>query len=138
MTLLANPFVQVKAAAQGNLEAMRQLADHAVALVRQGLADPSRTLIEGLVFARMAATIGDVGDKGRAMGMLALLGSISDSEDVQNDTLAESMAMAFVLADAGTEWAEIPADGVNLIAEHATPEDLERARIYVPALKEVY
>jgi len=135
MTALANPYQHVKAAAQGDVNAMRALADHSVAMLGQNVADPERTLLEGLIFARMAAVVGDNADKGRVLSMLALIGCFASSEASEADYFAEGIAMASILADRGEELA---ADGVNLLSEQASPEILAMAKAYELVLKDIY
>lgn len=136
MTLLANPLLQLKAAAYGDLDAMRAFADNAIELARLGVTQPERTLVEGLVIARMAASVGDIADKGRLIGMLGLLGIVAADERLRDDALAEALGVTVALADSGEDEAEIAATGVNAIVEIADAEALESARIYVDAYKE--
>jgi len=135
MGLLTNPYAHLKAAASGDLEALRALADHSIELTRHACADPVRALQEGLIFARMAAAVGTICDKGRVLGMLALCGECANDYATQMDCLAEGIAMASIMADHGEELA---ADGVNLLSEGSSPEVLELAKVYELILKDVY
>jgi hypothetical protein len=97
-----NPFALVAAAAKGDLEAQRALA-HAALLQfydDQGVPLPGEsltishgtTLIEGLAFARMAASHGDDNDRNRLVAMLSL-GSFLPAECAV-PMLAEMIARA--------------------------------------------
>ena len=138
---LSNPFAQIKAAASGDLNALRALADHSVAMVMYSDVDPVRTLQEGLIFARLAAAAGDSGDLGRVLSMLARAASVCESRNpaAADDHYAEGIGLASLVADGEhDESAEIAASGLNDLADRATPEILESAKQYALRMTEAY
>jgi len=80
---LETSFGLLKGAARGDIAAQRALAMQAVGLVQMRPdIDPVTLLMDGLIFARMAACQGDTGDQGRVISMLALLGQyLSEAGD---------------------------------------------------------
>lgn len=135
MSLLSNPFDLMKAAAKGDIDAQRALADHATASVREGDPDPIGTLREGLVFARLAAAQGDRCDRGRVLSMLGILGAFVSGTPEELGVEAESLALASLFADDGDE---IAADGVNHAAAAVSPEVIEMAKLYQTCMKGAY
>ena len=141
MQALENPFAYMKAAALGDLSALRALAEHSLAMLAIPTIDPVRTLHEGLIFARLAAAAGDIGDRSRVFGMLALAGELSEptNPNAASDHAAEAIGLASLIAEDDPErGGEIAANGLNLLAELVTPEILERAKEYAAAMKEAY
>lgn len=107
-----DPFGKLAAAARGEIEAQRALANEAVRrlLVEGSDVDPIVVLSEGLVFARMAAAQGDIADQGLCISMLALMVQHGD-EDSCRDQIAEAAARIALVADTGDEYAasQLPA-----------------------------
>ncbi|MEZ5688778.1 MAG: ribbon-helix-helix protein, CopG family [Caenibius sp.] len=101
-----DPFAALHAAATGSLEAQRAIADRAVALVNEDNdRDSTTTLIEGLVFARLAAAHGDVSDQRRVIAMLAALAEHAD-EDSTAELVGEAVARIELAASAGADDAD--------------------------------
>lgn len=69
---------------------MREVA---VARAVGGAADPFVTIMEGLVFARLAACVGNVGDRGAVIAMLALAAEIG-GEGSSDELMGEAFARA--------------------------------------------
>jgi len=107
-----DPFGKIAAAARGDIAAQRALANEAVRRVmfESDDVDPIIALSEGLVFARMAASQGDIADQGLCISMLALMVQHGD-EDSCRDQIAEAAARVALVADAGDEYAaaQLPA-----------------------------
>lgn len=138
---LENPFAQIKAAASGDLAALRALAEHSLAMLASPGNHPVRTVQEGLIFARLAAAAGDLGDRARVLAMLGLAGEICEAFDpaMAGDLMAEGIGLASLLADCDPHrGAEIAAEGLNHLVEGASPEILARAKIYAEAMKDAY
>lgn len=133
-----SPFALLKSAASGDLDALRAQVDHSLAdLARQP--DPTIALIEGLIFARLAASIGTIRDKGRVLSMLALLGSVADDENIRSAASAEAIATASILADQGGDSGERVAQGVNeVVAFLDDPALLEAAKAIEAELRSAY
>jgi hypothetical protein len=128
---LDNPFVQLKAAAAGDLEAQRLLAMEAVRLVgeRNDL-DPVSVLLEGLPFARLASCHGDDGDKGLVLSMLSLAREFSieaGDSGTADEFTAEAIARVSLLAEAGVQIADA---NLDLLIENASPDVLVMAKDY--------
>lgn len=121
-----DPYERIYAAGRGDLQAMRDLAQLSVRWVFDPAreCDPSVTLREGLVFARLAATHGDPADQGAFASMVALLARVEGDEAVA-DEYAEVVARFALIADAGNEMA---AEGLTWLAEDATPEIMTLAK----------
>lgn len=133
-----SPFALLKPAASGDLEALRAQIDHSLTDLAQQ-PSPTIALIEGLIFARLAASIGTIRDKGRVLSMLALLGSIADDEDIRASASAEAIATASILADQGGEVGELAAHGVNeVVALSDDPDLLEAAKAIEAELRSAY
>lgn len=129
-------FGLLKGAARGDIAAQRALADQSVSLIdnRPDL-DPVSLLHDGLIFARMAATQGDVHDEGRVISMLALVGDLCD-ELGDHDTgavfAAEYIARIALLADQGVELADVT---LGKAADNASPAIMAMAKEYERALR---
>lgn len=71
-----DPFRRLSSAASGSLKAQREIAAGVMQLSRRGHEDGSeveKTLIEGVVFARLAAAQGSCADQVMVISMLLLL-----------------------------------------------------------------
>lgn len=137
-----NPFVTLAAAARGDLEAQRALAhsafvrfyDEAGAPLHPdliGLLDIA-ALVEGLVFARMAASHGDENDRNRLIAMLSLARLMLPSECAV-PVQAELIARASMWTEPGRltgDEAESADLLVGLFAEEAPAEAVRCSRIY--------
>ncbi len=122
-----NPFAHLKAAATGDIAAQRALADETVRLIAAGAdVDPIVVLSEGLVFARLAAEHGDIGDHSRVIGMLALAADLSGGTDALLFR-GEATARMAMLADQGVEEAELFL--INS-ADNSSPEIMAAAQAY--------
>ena len=126
-----DPMDAIEAAARGELGAMRKLADAAAYFACSGSedADPHITLAEGLVLARMAASIGNSDDALRVVNMLALYASLSSGE-VAHDLAGEAIARLELLADTDGPVGEEAAQVLAAAADHEHPETLKRAQEY--------
>lgn len=99
---LEDPFVLLAKSARGEIAAQRTLADIAIMAVMEGRApDPLSMLLEGLVFARMAASRGEDVDLIRLAHMLGLAGYIAPDPDTTSDLAGEMLALVEILADRG-------------------------------------
>lgn len=118
-----DPFGKLGAAARGDIEAQRSLANLALrAVIANNQAiDPLTVLTEGLVFARLAAAQGTIADEGLCISMLALMVQIG-GEDVCADQLAEAAARVSVVANGGDENAASMLPGlIDMIPAAAIP-----------------
>lgn len=108
-----DPFGKIGAAARGDIDAQRALANQSVQLVMLGgdVVDPMIALSEGLVFARMAAAQGGIADQGLCISMLALMAEIG-GDDACQDQLAEATARVALVADQGVEEAAAALPGL--------------------------
>jgi hypothetical protein len=86
-----DPFSKLAAAARGSLEAQRAVANQAIKLAFQEGRDAEKTLLEGLVFARLAASHGHIEDQGLVISMIALLSEVV-GEDAVPSEVAEALA----------------------------------------------
>lgn len=143
----ANPFALVAAAARGDVEAQRALA-HA-ALLRFYRADGTpmaaehisladwAALIEGLAFARMAASHGDPSDNNRLIAMLSL--GCHLPPECAGPIEAEVIARASMWNERGALTGE-DAEGadllVNQFTEQASPEAVALAPAYRTLIQE--
>lgn len=103
---MADAYALLSCAAKGDLDAQRALARVALDTVSNGsdVCDPVTTLIEGMVFARMAASHGTVEDQGTFIQLAALLADL-DPDEGCFDPVAEAIARVSIAADAGSEEA---------------------------------
>ena len=128
-----NPFEQLRLAADGDLSAIRALADRGVDAVNEG--DPV-ALAECLTFARMAAARGGVEDYGRLLALLQLGQDIlADSPDwvEYHDMLAgEALATVSLLADAGVE---IASDFLPAMADDTSAAGVANAQWMRPLME---
>lgn len=123
-----NPFKRIMPAAQGDLEAQRSFVADAL---RLGVGDGDfSSVMEGLVFARLAAAQGGEDDvvsllilMGTACEMLEGEDNWSDFTDALN---GEALAIVSLLAERGVDWADrvLPA-----MAEYSTSRAAELAKI---------
>jgi hypothetical protein len=122
-----NPYAHLRAAAHGDLDAFRALAKLGERMLVEQLDITAG--FEGLVFARLAAVRGDIGDTGRLLAMLALAeGMIADCPewDEQSDQIrGECIAIVSRLADAGIDMADA---GLPGIVANAGPQAVEIAK----------
>lgn len=128
------PYERIYAAARGDLQAMRDLANLSVRWAfdpAQGC-DPSLCLRDGLVFARMAATFGHAADQGLFVSMVGLLAKVEGDEGVFHE-FAEAIARLSLVADGGNEDAT---NGLLALVEDATPEIMEAAKEIRAALRD--
>ncbi|MGV2495049.1 hypothetical protein [Pelagerythrobacter aerophilus] len=125
MSAAFNPFRHLGAAASGDIEAQRILAERGIELaIAQG---DLLTALDSAVFARLAAAQGSRGDKGRLLSILALASSLTseDEGDLRESLAAESLALVSLLADEGEECAD---QFLLSIAEHSTPTAVELSK----------
>lgn len=114
----------MRAAAAGALQAQRVLADRALTSLADGETSPFVAISEGLVFARLAATHGDLTDHGRLLLMLSLAADVSPNEADRDELDAEALARLAVLADEGIDAA---ADQLPILGEIASSGAAARA-----------
>lgn len=130
-----DPFGKLAAAARGDVEAQRALANAAVDAVMNGSdRDPIVTLSEGLVFARMAATHGHVADEGLCISMLALLVRIA-GDDSCPDQIAEATARIARVADGEGHFAEFAAAELPGLMAMLSPETVPFVKQYEARLQ---
>lgn len=120
-----DPFVLLRPAATGDIEAQRALAEEALRQVAcEEAASPFVTMAEGILFARLAASHGDTADIGRLISMLALAQALTDDEGTRNELAGEAIALVAIAAESGAEMAERTLE--ECVAS-ATPEAAELA-----------
>jgi len=126
-----NPYHHLRAAASGDLEALRALVEMAGQIVVE-----TRDLVaavEGLTFARMAAARGDIGDEGQLLGLLALAEAlVADApewSEYRDQLCGEALAVVSRLADAG--W-----DDADLALPSLTKESSARAVEFAREIRE--
>jgi hypothetical protein len=127
-----DPMALLPAAAEGDRQAQRDLADVAIlrALSSQPEVDPFTTLSEGLVFARLADRgDGNPDDAMRVVTMLAL-GSTLTSGSAARDMAGEAIARLELHADSGSILADQSADLLASCAQHESPETMRIAKDY--------
>tara|TARA_B100001146_G_scaffold215511_1_gene217895 strand:- start:1420 stop:1851 length:432 start_codon:yes stop_codon:yes gene_type:complete len=91
----ANPFIMVKRAASGDLEAQRELASGAAAC----LADHDIIgFWEGLTYARMAAAQGSAADKALVITLLDLGAYLLDPKDAAGQAGYAGQMMAYAMS----------------------------------------
>ncbi len=115
-----NPYAALKRAAQGNLEAQRELA----ALGLAGFVDGDlQSLLDGLCFARLAACHGGEEDRGLLLQMLALASdSIPREESEYRANLnGEAIALVSTMADEGNADAD---EWLARIVSNSAPENV--------------
>src|SRR5690606_1720961 len=133
-----DPFDKLSGAARGGLQAQRELARRAVSVAVERdeagelVNDPERCLIEGLVFARLAAAHGDLADQGLVISMLALLVELVGEENA-GEELAEATARAFLAADHGND--DI-ADALPWLSANLQPHVMRLAKEYAGRIKD--
>jgi len=135
--MIANPYAYLKAAARGDLTAQRALADMAIQLLADPEADPASTLLEGLVFARMAAAqSNDAGDAGRVISMLAVGAELAAGQGdmVAHDTfLAEGLARISRIGNLDNALLDVT---VHRLMEDTSPEGLALAKAFETSMNE--
>lgn len=104
-----DPFSKLAAAARGSLEAQRAIANEAVRMAFSGEHDAEKALLEGLIFARLAAAHGHIADQGLVISMIALLGEVV-GEDAVPSEVAEALARLEWVANQSSEGVEPCAD----------------------------
>ena len=125
-----DPYSLMHEAAAGSIGAQRKLADISTQIALnpvEGI-DPYTTLIEGMVFARLAATQGAVEDQRRCIQMAGFLQMLGGGDE----TLAEAIARVELLADAGCEDA---ATFLSSLDPQMPAEILILAKAYVARLQ---
>lgn len=131
-----DPFGKLAAAARGDIEAQRALANMAVEKAMLGGEDfdPLTTLTEGLVFARLAAAQGDTGDQGLCISMLALMVQIG-GEEACRDQAAEATARIALVADGEGEQAEFAARELPGVMSIMSADTVRAAKYYEQRLQ---
>lgn len=103
-----NAFAFLRGAASGDLASMRALSD--MGARQLAVCGDLQAGIEALVFARMAATIGNDGDSGTLLILLALMNTELEGQDLwpayREQLQGEAIAVASRLADAGNDLAD--------------------------------
>ena len=138
-----NPYELLMGAARGDLRAQRDLANLAVAKAIRIPADEfasaedhfehmRQTLIEGLVFARMAATHGHASDQGLFVSMGTLLATL-EGDGCPSALFSEIVARLSMLADSGDEES---ARLLGPIASELSAEVMEDAKAIRQMMKE--
>lgn len=133
-----NLFRAVADAALGDIEAQRALANEAVRITQEEHdLDPEPVLREGLVFARLAATHGHSGDKGRVVAMLALAAELAEQEGdsyTAHILGAEGIARVALMGEMGIELAN---DTVDRFAREVPAETMAMAQEFERLLRDV-
>lgn|GEM_PF-1644085 len=115
-----NPYAALKRAAQGNLEAQRELA----ALGLAGFVDGDlQSLLDGLCFARLAASHGGEDDRGLLLQMLALASDSIPREETEYraNLNGEAIALVSTMADEGNADAD---EWLARIVSNSAPENV--------------
>lgn len=124
-----NAYVHLRAAASGDLEAMRALVAMGLADITEANVPDVTTAIETMIFARMASTVGTQADTARLMCLLAvtvdMLDGVGGWSEYRDNLLGESIAIASRLADAGVASAD---QLLPLMVEGAGPRATEMAQ----------
>lgn len=110
-----DPFSKLVAAARGSLEAQRAVANQALKLAFQEGHDAEKTLLEGLVFARLAAAHGHIADQGLVISMIALLAEVV-GEDAVPSEVAEVLARIEWVANQSCDGVEACADFIAALS----------------------
>jgi hypothetical protein len=92
--------------------------------------DPELVLLEGLVFARLAAAHGHEADTGLFVSMVGLLAQVA-GQDTHADEMGEAVARISRLADNGSELA---GQMLGTFAESVSPEAMVAAKEYAERL----
>ena len=132
----ANPYTYLKAAARGDRDAQRAIADLAVKGFHE---DPEPgLLLDGLNFARLAFANGEAEeDGGRLLQMLSLASlahSRNEHAELRTELAAEMIAVATRCADSGSEL--VAAHLESLIAG-TTPEAVRAGKLHLKAMNEM-
>ncbi|MBM0169670.1 hypothetical protein [Altererythrobacter sp. C41] len=120
-----NPFRYLSAAAAGDIEAQRTIAERGIAHAVEHC--DVLAAMDAAVFARLAAAHGMRDDQGRLLSILAIVGDLAteDEVDLRESLAAESLALISLLADDGEECAD---QFLLSIAEHSTPTAVELSK----------
>jgi len=126
-----DPFALMAYAAEGDVRAQRELADMAILLALSGVGevDPSTTLSEGLVLARLAECHGGIEDAMRVVTMLALASTLA-ADQAARDLAAEAIARLEIIADGASCHAECAAQQLASHAQREQPETMRLAQDY--------
>lgn len=127
-----DPMALLPAAAEGDRQAQRDLADLAIlrALSGQPEVDPFTTLSEGLIFARLADRgDGHADDAMRVITMLAL-GSTMTTGLAARDMAGEAIARIEMNANSNSISADESADLLTACAQHESAETMRIAKQY--------
>jgi len=104
----ANGFAHLRGAATGDVAAMRSLV--ALGMTQAAEGPDIITLVETLVFARMAAVVGDLNDTATLLSVLGvtimLLEGQEQWSEYRDQLQGEGIAITSQLADAGVEIAD--------------------------------
>lgn len=132
-----NPHAVITAAARGSLAAQRALAKTLANMAREELSAHGRqmTLVEALVFARLAAAHGDVADQGLVLVLIAMRAKDAGEEPSAAET-AEALARMASVADQQGQCSEQAAIAVLELAEAAAPEVVVAAQRIAAAMRE--
>lgn len=129
-----NPFLMLKRASRGDLEAQRSLADGAAACLAE---NDLCGFYEGLTYARMAAMNGTTADKGRLLSLLALAAHLQDPNDEAATTglAGQYIAIATAAIDddpaASLEFEPM----VHEAIAQCSPAEIEQAKIFEKLLR---
>ena len=138
MTARFNAFRAVADAAVGDIEAQRALANEAIRITQEEPdIDPDTALREGLVFARLAATHGHNGDKGRVIAMLALAAELANDEgdfETANFFGAEAIARITLMGEIGVDLAD---ETVDRFAREVSADTMAMAQQFERLMREV-
>lgn len=128
---LKEPIALLQDAAFGSSDAHRAIADAALTACQgQQTQNAHIIIIEGLVFARLAAAEGEARDLWRVVMMLERAAQLWGPES-EDDLLGEAIGWVQHLADQGNERA---ANLLNKLADEATPAMLNIAKGYAERL----
>ena len=127
-TLLDSPFARVVPAARGDIAAQRSFVADAITLgVGEG---DFASVVEGIVFARLAAAHGAEEDIGNLLMLIGAACKMLEGEEMWGDYMdalhGEALALVSLLAERGIDWADqfLPA-----FMDASTPRAAQLAKI---------
>lgn len=127
-----NPYSKLSAAARGDIEAQRAIAESAASIAFETnaggelLHDPFTVLTEGLVFARLAASQGGIAEQGLVIAMLSALAELCAGE-ASDDAMAEAIARVEHVANLEGTGSEDAAQWLPALIDACAPEIAARA-----------
>ena len=121
-----DPFSLLSRAAKGSVQAQRALARSGVQMACSGQHDAQSCFREAMIFARLAAAHGDIGDQGLVISIAALMGEVLGDAACEAET-AEALARIAIADEAGVEFA---GDALRQLVAGASPRLAALAQEY--------